>query len=168
MSDGKETYDVLFLCTGNSARSVLAEALLNRAGAGRFRAFSAGSRPAGKLNPYALELLERRGFPTAGLRSKSWEEFSRADAPAMNLIFTVCDSAARESCPVWPGHPMTVHWGMPDPAAVEGSDADKRRAFEGTWRTLETRIGRLVEVPFESLAPEALRRKLREIGASNS
>lgn len=165
MSERDKTYNVLFLCTGNSARSVLAEAILNRAGAGRFRAFSAGSQPAGKVNPYALELLERRGVPIAGLWSKSWEEFAGADASAMDLVFTVCDSAVRESCPVWAGHPMTVHWGIPDPAAVEGPDADKWRAFEETYRILDERIGRLVELPIESLDADTLRRKLCEIGA---
>lgn len=166
MSERDRTYHVLFLCTGNSARSVLAEAILNRAGARRFRAFSAGSRPAGQINPFALALLEWRGYPTGGLRSKSWEEYAKADAPAMDLVFTVCDSAAQESCPVWPGHPMTVHWGIPDPAAVEGSDEEKRRAFEAAYGTLEVQIGRLVELPIESLQADALRRKLREIGTS--
>lgn len=167
MSDDR-TYHVLFLCTGNSARSVLAEAILNRVGAGRFRGYSAGSQPAGKVNPFALELLERRAFPTGDLRSKSWEEFAGIDAPAMDLVFTVCDSAARESCPVWPGHPMTVHWGMSDPAAVEGADEEKRRTFEEAYRVLEARIGRLVALPIESLDAEALREKLRGIGESGT
>jgi protein-tyrosine-phosphatase len=160
------THNVLFLCTGNSARSVLGEAILNRVGAGRFRAYSAGSRPAGRVNPFALELLERRGYRTGDLRSKSWEEFAGADAPAMDIVFTVCDSAARESCPVWPGHPMTVHWGIPDPAAVEGTDAQKRQAFEEAYRVLDDRIRRLVDLPIESLDAATLRRRLREMGES--
>lgn len=167
MSDDR-TYNVLFLCTGNSARSVLAEAILNRVGEGRFRAYSAGSQPAGKVNPLALELLERRAFPTDDLRSKSWEEFAGTDAPTMDLVFTVCDSAARDSCPLWPGHPMTVHWGIPDPAAVDGTDEVKRRAFQETYRVLEARIVRLVELPIESLDARAVREKLREIGKSGT
>lgn len=156
-------YNVLFLCTGNSARSVLGEAILNRAGAGRFRAYSAGSRPAGKVNPFARDLLERRGFSTDGLRSKSWEEFAGPGGPAMDIVFTVCDSAARESCPVWPGHPLTVHWGIPDPATAEGTDAQKRQAFEDAYRVLDDRIRRFVDLPIGSLDAATLRRRLHEI-----
>ena len=131
---------VLFLCTGNSARSILAEAYLNHAGRGRFRAYSAGSHPGGKVNPFALELLRERGLPTSGARSKSWDEFAGAGAPHIDFIFTVCDSAAAEACPIWPGHPVSAHWGVPDPAAVVGSDDEKRRAFREALTTLSQRI----------------------------
>jgi protein-tyrosine-phosphatase len=131
---------VLFLCTGNSARSILAEAYLNHAGRGRFRAYSAGSHPGGKVNPFALELLRERGLPTSAARSKSWDEFAGAGAPRMDFIFTVCDSAAAEVCPIWPGHPVTAHWGVPDPAAVEGSDEEKRRAFREAFAALSRRV----------------------------
>jgi arsenate reductase (thioredoxin) len=136
--------NVLFLCTGNSARSILAEAYLNHAGRGRFRAYSAGSRPAGKVNPFALELLAKNHWPTQALRSKSWEEFARPGAPRMDFVFTVCDSAAAEACPVWPGQPVTAHWGVPDPAAVEGSDERKREAFEEALSALSRRIDGLL------------------------
>ncbi len=132
--------NVLFLCTGNSARSILAEAFLNAAGRGRFRAFSAGSHPTGKVNPFALDLLEENGIETAGLRSKSWDEFAKPGAPRLDFIFTVCDSAAAEVCPAWPGHPVTAHWGMPDPAAVQGSDEEKRMAFQQVFASLSKRI----------------------------
>lgn len=132
--------NVLFLCTGNSARSVLAEAWMNAAGKGHYRAYSAGSRPAGKVNPFALELLRRKGLPVEGLRSKSWDEFAAPGAPRMDYIFTVCDNAAGEACPVWPGHPATAHWGVDDPAAVGGSDAEKRAAFEIAFGLLAARI----------------------------
>jgi len=132
--------NVLFLCTGNSARSVLAEAWMNAAGKGHYRAYSAGSRPAGKVNPFALELLRRKGLPVEGLRSKSWDEFAAPGAPRMDYIFTVCDNAAGEACPVWPGHPATAHWGVDDPAAVGGSDAEKRAAFETAFGLLAARI----------------------------
>ena len=139
---GEHPRNVLFLCTGNSARSILAEALLNREGGGRFRAFSAGSRPKGEVHPMALELLRDRGFPVAGLRSKSWDEFARPDAPPLDLIVTVCDNAAGEVCPAWPGHPARAHWGLADPAAVAGDG--QRAAFEEAYRLLEARIADLV------------------------
>lgn len=132
--------NVLFLCTGNSARSILAEAYLNSAGKGRFRAHSAGSRPAGRVNPFALELLQRKGIDCAGLRSKSWDEFGAPGAPRMDFIFTVCDNAAAETCPYWPGRPVTAHWGIADPATVTGSDAQKRAAFEAAFSELSSRI----------------------------
>ena len=134
------TRNVLFLCTGNSARSVLAEALMNHLGAGRFQGFSAGSTPKGAVHPLALETLAAHGLPSAGFRSKSWSEFGGEDAPKMDFIFTVCDNAAKETCPIWPGHPATAHWSLPDPAAVEGSIEDQRRAFDATYRDLEQRI----------------------------
>jgi len=158
--------NVLFLCTGNSARSILAEAYLNSVGRGRFKAYSAGSKPGGRVNPFALELLAKSRFDTAGLRSKSWDEFAAPDAPKMDFVFTVCDSAAAESCPFWPGQPMTAHWGVPDPAAVEGSDEDKRRAFRNALSVLSTRINLLVNLPVEKLDPLALKKKLDEIGAT--
>jgi arsenate reductase len=137
--------NVLFLCTGNSARSILAEAFLNSAGKGRFRAFSAGSHPTGKVNPFALDLLETKGIGTAGLRSKSWDEFAQPGAPKMDFVFTVCDSAAGEVCPVWPGHPAKAHWGVPDPAAVQGSDEQKRKAFLEAFTQLSNRIRLFME-----------------------
>jgi protein-tyrosine-phosphatase len=158
--------NVLFLCTGNSARSILAEAYLNSVGRGRFKAYSAGSKPGGRVNPFALEFLAKSRFDTAGLRSKSWDEFAAPDAPKMDFVFTVCDSAAAESCPFWPGQPMTAHWGVPDPAAVEGSDEDKRRAFRSALSVLSTRINLLVNLPVEKLDPLALKKKLDEIGAT--
>jgi protein-tyrosine-phosphatase len=132
--------NVLFLCTGNSARSILAEAFLNSAGGGRFRAYSAGSHPAGKVNPFALELLEKNRISTEGLRSKSWDEFARPGAPQMHFVFTVCDNAAGEACPLWPGQPITAHWGVADPAAVQGSDEEKRKAFLAAFTQLSARI----------------------------
>ena len=162
----KETkpYNVMFLCTGNSARSILAEAALNRLGRGRFRAFSAGSQPKGNVHPYALDLLRNQNFPVAELRSKSWDEFTGPDAPKLDFVFTLCDSAAAESCPVWPGQPMTAHWGMPDPAAVEGSEAVKRAAFAGTMRMLANRIGIFVSLPMRSLDRLSLQRRIEDIG----
>ena len=157
-------YNVLFLCTGNSARSIMAETVLNRLGNGRFRAFSAGSHPTGKVNPFALELLEAQGYPTALLRSKSWSEFSGPDAPRMDFIFTVCDNAAGEVCPIWPGHPVSAHWGLPDPAAVRGTEAEKRMAFADTLRMLNRRIGCFTSLPIDSLDPLSLSDKLNEIG----
>jgi arsenate reductase len=139
--------NVLFLCTGNSARSILAEALLNRRGAGKFVAYSAGSFPKGKVNPFALELLRESGFDTRSLRSKSWDEFEKPGAPRLDLIFTVCDNAAGEVCPIWPGHPITAHWGIDDPAAVEGTDEEKRQAFKKAFLELEARIELLVDLP---------------------
>ena len=137
-------HNVLFLCTGNSARSILAEAYLNSAGRGRFAAYSAGSHPAGQVNPYALSLLERSRIPTAGLRSKNWEEFARPGAPKLDFVFTVCDNAAGEACPIWPGLPVKEHWSIPDPAAVQGSDEEKRRVFSRTFDDLRARIDRFM------------------------
>ena len=166
LKDTKQ-YNVMFLCTGNSARSILAEAALNRLGRGRFRAFSAGSQPKGKIHPYALDLLRNQDFPVAALRSKSWDEFSDPGAPKLDFVFTLCDSAAAESCPVWPGEPMTAHWGMPDPAAVEGSEAVQRAAFAEAMRTLTSRIGIFISLPIESLDRLSLRRRIEEIGTSD-
>ena len=161
-------FNVLFLCTGNSARSILAEAYLNRAGRGRFKAYSAGSKPGGRVNPFALELLEKNGIDTAGLRSKSWDEFALPDAPRMDFVFTVCDSAAAEPCPFWPGQPVTARWGVPDPAAVQGSDDEKRRAFLLAFRTLSTRINLMLNLPLEKLDRMALTRRLQEIGRTGN
>ena len=157
-------YNVLVLCTGNSARSILAEALINHWGAGRFRGFSAGSHPKGAVHPLALELLERMKLPTADLRSKSWDEFARPSVPSLDFIFTVCDNAAGEACPVWLGHPMTAHWGINDPAAADGGDADKRSAFREAFDALEKRIKAFVDLPIESLDQQALKHRLIEIG----
>ena len=168
-SEGREelkarrALNVLFLCTGNAARSILAEAFLNSVGRG-FRGYSAGSHPAGKVNPFALELIQKSGLGTAGLRSKSWDEFAAAGAPQMHFVFTVCDSAAGEACPIWPGHPITAHWGVSDPAAVQGSDDEKREAFREALSSLSRRIRLFVDLPFEKLERRALERKLHEIG----
>jgi protein-tyrosine-phosphatase len=162
----RKPLNVLFLCTGNSARSILAEAYLNAAGKGRFKAFSAGSKPGGRVNPFALELLEKSGIDTSALRSKSWHEFGGDGAPKMDFVFTVCDAAASEPCPYWPGQPMTGHWGVPDPAAVEGSDEQKRRAFHEALRALSTRIDLFVSLPMEKLDRLALEKQLQEIGKS--
>jgi len=164
MSD--RSYDVLFLCTGNSARSILAEAILNRLGEGRFRAHSAGSFPKGAVHPLALDLLQRENHPTAALRSKSWDEFAAPGAPPLDFVFTVCDQAAGEACPVWPGQPVTAHWGLPDPAAVEGTPAEQRLAFAETYRRLERRIGAFVNLPLASLDRMALQHRLAEIGGA--
>jgi arsenate reductase (thioredoxin) len=153
-----------FSCTGNSARSVIAESLLNHWGQGRFRAHSAGSFPKGAVHPYALRLLETLGLPTEGLRSKSWDEFARPDAPVMDFVFTVCDQAAGEVCPVWPGQPITAHWGMPDPAAVEGSEVERWQAFRDTLRGLESRIKVFAALPFDALDRVSLKRRLDAIG----
>jgi protein-tyrosine-phosphatase len=155
---------VLFLCTGNSARSILAEAYLNHAARGRFTAYSAGSLPAGSVNPFALELLQKSRLPTTRARSKSWDEFAASGAPAMDFVFTVCDSAAAEVCPVWPGHPITAHWGVPDPAAVAGTDEQKRRAFKDAFTALSRRIDLFLALPVEKLEQLALKKKLDEIG----
>jgi len=160
-----KVYNVLFLCTGNSARSIVAECVLNRLGAGRFKAFSAGSFPKGEIHPYALALLRRQEFDTTQLRSKSWDEFARPDAPQMDFVFTVCDNAAQEVCPVWPGQPMSAHWGIPDPAAVAGSQAQSRVAFAETLRMLTNRIGIFVNLPLHSIERLSLRKRLDEIGA---
>jgi arsenate reductase len=159
-------YNVLFLCTGNSARSILAEAILNRRGKGRFKAFSAGSHPKGAVHPLALALLERKGLSTEGLRSKAWDEFAKPGAPELNFVFTVCDTAAGEVCPIWPGQPMTAHWGQPDPAAVEGTDLDKTNAFREAFRMLERRIEMFTSLPIASLDQLSLGDKVREIGRS--
>jgi protein-tyrosine-phosphatase len=157
-------YNVLFLCTGNSARSILAESLLNTLGRGKFRAFSAGSFPKGQVHPMALELLKRMNLPTENLRSKSWQEFVAPSAPPIDLIFTVCDNAADEVCPIWPGKPTTAHWGTADPAAVEGSDTEKAFAFRKALKELETRIKLMTSLSIDSLDRMALQAKLREIG----
>jgi protein-tyrosine-phosphatase len=159
-------YNVLFLCTGNSARSILAESVLDRVGSGRFRAFSAGSFPKGEVHPYALDLLRRQSYPTEHLRSKSWDEFAVPGAEPLDFVFTVCDNAAGEVCPIWPGQPMTAHWGLPDPAAAEGSEAQRRLAFVDTLRMLNNRIKVFVSLPLESLDKLSLQSRLREIGRS--
>ena len=162
--DEARSYNVLFLCTGNSARPVLAEAVLNADGKGRFHAYSAGSFPKGAVNPFALALLEQVGLPTDGLRSKSWDEFAAPNAPKMDFVFTVCDQAAGEVCPVWPGQPVTAHWGMPDPAAAEGSDAQKMQAFREALRMLSNRIGIFAQLPFDKLDRLKLKSHLDDIG----
>jgi arsenate reductase len=157
-------FNVLFLCTGNSARSILAEAYLNAAGRGRFVAFSAGSHPGGKVNPFALELLQKNRIDTAGLRSKSWDEFACPGAPELDFVFTVCDNAAGEVCPLWPGQPMSAHWGVNDPAVVEGSDEAKRKAFFRAYTELSTRINLFINLPLGKLDRLVLKKKLEEIG----
>jgi arsenate reductase (thioredoxin) len=161
-------YNVLFLCTGNSARSILAESLLNHWGKGRFRAYSAGSFPKGQVHPMAVELLQRMDLPADNLRSKSWDEFAAAGAPLIDFIFTVCDNAAGEVCPTWPGKPMTAHWGIADPAAVEGTDAEKAFAFRRALQELETRIKLFTSLPIASLDGMTLQSRLREIGRSGA
>ena len=156
--------NVLFLCTGNSARSILAEAYLNAIGAGRFRAYSAGSHPTGKVNPFALELLQRNRISIERLRSKTWDEFAKPGAPKLDFVFTVCDNAAGETCPLWPGQPITAHWGVADPAAVQGGDEEKRKAFLAAFSQLSTRIRLLLNLPLEKLERQALTSKLRDIG----
>ena len=157
-------YNVLFLCTGNSARSIMAEALLGHWGKGRLRAYSAGSFPKGAVHPLALDLLEKAHLNTSGLRSKSWDEFAKPGAPKMDFVFTVCDQAASEVCPVWPGNPVTAHWGVPDPAAVEGTDAEKSRAFRVAFQALETRIKLFTALRLEALDRLAIKREVDEIG----
>ncbi len=157
-------FNVLFLCTGNSARSIFAEAILDKLGAGKFRAFSAGSQPKGAVNPHALALLASLGYETAGLRSKSWSEFARPGAPALDFVFTVCDNAAGETCPVWPGQPMSAHWGVPDPAHATGSEAEIALAFKDAYRMLHQRIAALTALPIRSLDALSLPRRLAEIG----
>ncbi len=162
MSD--KIYNVLFLCTGNSARSILAEAILAKEGEGKFRAFSAGSHPKGEPHPMALDLLKRTDHPIEGVRSKSWDEFAVPGAPQMDFVFTVCDNAAGEACPVWPGQPMTAHWGIADPAAAEGTEAERRAAFAEAYRLLANRIGVFATLPVASLDRMALDKKLKDIG----
>jgi arsenate reductase len=162
----EQIYNVLFLCTGNSARSVLAESILRKDGRGRFQAFSAGSQPKGEVNPFAIKVLESLDYPTDGLRSKSWQEFAVSGALVMDFVFTVCDSAAGESCPVWPGQPMTAHWGIEDPASVEGPDIQKEAAFVTAFRYMKTRISLFTALPLSSIDKLALGTKLRDIGQS--
>ncbi len=157
-------YNVLFLCTGNSARSILAEAIMNFKGRTRFTAYSAGSHPAGAVRPEAVAELERAGLPTAGLRSKSWEEFSGPEAPKMDFVFTVCDNAAREACPIWPGHPATAHWGVPDPAAARGTAEEVRRAYRETFLAMERRIDLFLSLPHATIEKAALQQAIDEIG----
>ena len=159
-----EPLNVLFLCTGNSARSIIAESILNRMGAGRFRAFSAGSKPAGRVNPFALNVLRKSNYDVSKLRSKSWEEFAAPAAPALDFVFTVCDNAANEVCPIWPGQPMSAHWGLPDPAAVEGSEAERALAFADTVRMLTQRISIFINLPLRELTKLSLQQQLDEIG----
>ena len=161
-------YNVLFLCTGNSARSILGEALVNHWGRTRFRGFSAGSRPKGEVHPLAIELLQRHHMPTSGLRSKSWDEFAAPDAPPLHFVFTVCDRAASEVCPLWPGQPMTAHWGIEDPAAVEGSDEVKSRAFNKAFRELDARIKIFTSLPLDSLDKLSLQHELDAIGRTRA
>ena len=162
MSD--RAFNVLFLCTGNSARSIMAEAILNKVGARKFRAFSAGSQPKGRVHPEALWLLQSLGYDTSGFRSKSWSEFADPGAPLLDFVFTVCDNAAGEVCPVWPGQPMTAHWGVPDPAEAKGNPAEIALAFKDTYRMLNQRIGIFTSLPLQSLDKLSLQKKLREIG----
>jgi protein-tyrosine-phosphatase len=162
MSD--RLYNVLFLCTGNSARSILAEAILRNLGTGRFNAFSAGSQPKGEVHPFALELLQNLKLDASFARSKSWEEFARPGSPKMDFVFTVCDNAANEACTVWPGQPMTAHWGIPDPAAAEGTDAEKHLAFADAYRQLSNRISAFLALPLASIDRMSLQSRLREIG----
>lgn len=157
-------YNVLFLCTGNSARSILAEAILNQIGKGRFRAYSAGSHPAGKVNPYVLDMLAAQNLPVADLRSKSWDEFALPGAPALDFVFTVCDNAAGEVCPVWPGQPVSAHWGIEDPAAVEGDDAARRHAVHTALQLLNRRISVFINLPFAKLDKMALKQEVDSIG----
>ncbi|HUX27442.1 MAG TPA: arsenate reductase ArsC, partial [Terracidiphilus sp.] len=157
-------YNILVLCTGNSARSILGEALFNTVGAGRFKAYSAGSHPAGRVNPFAIEQVRGLGYPVENLRSKSWDEFAAPGAPELDFVVTVCDKAAGEMCPLWPGQPITAHWGFPDPAAVEGTDEEKRAAFAHTLRQMRNRVQLFVSLPLETLDKLAIEKKMRAIG----
>jgi arsenate reductase len=159
-----KVYNVLFLCTGNSARSIIAEALMNKEGAGRFKAYSAGSMPTGRVNPHAVPIVEGLGFHASQFRSKAWDEFAKPGAPPLDFVFTVCDNAAGEVCPIWPGQPMTAHWGVPDPAAVTGSPAEVAAAFDDTCRMLGNRIRLFLSLPIAALDKMSLQSKLREIG----
>jgi protein-tyrosine-phosphatase len=161
-------FNVLFLCTQNSARSVIAECILNKLGAGRFRAHSAGSRPRGEIHPFAREMLAELGYDVSGLRSKSWDEFAAPDAPKLDFVFTVCDNAAAEPCPVWPGQPVTAHWGVPDPAAVTGTEAERRLAFADAHRMLFQRIGIFTNLPIESLDRLSLQQRVEDIGRART
>lgn len=160
--------NVLFLCTHNSARSIIAEAIVNRLGNGRFKGYSAGSQPSGQVHPYAMDLLRQLNYDVSDLRSKSWEEFAVPDAPKLDFVFTVCDNAANEVCPVWPGQPMTAHWGVPDPSAAQGSESEKRFAFADTHRMLYQRIGIFVNLPLNSLDTLSLQRRLDDIGQTSA
>ena len=160
----EQPFNVLFLCTGNSARSILAESILNQIGSGRFKAFSAGSHPSGTVNPQVLELLKKNGLPSTDLRSKSWDEFASPEAPALDFVFTVCDNAAGEVCPIWPGQPMTAHWGIEDPALIEGNDAAKRDAVSTAFRLLNRRISLFVNLPMSKLDAMSLKHELDVIG----
>jgi protein-tyrosine-phosphatase len=160
----REPLSVLFLCTGNSARSIIAEVVLNRLGRGRFKAYSAGSQPKGQVHPLALQVLRLAHYDVGGLRSKSWEEFATPDAPKLDFVFTVCDNAAKEVCPIWPGQPMTAHWGVPDPTMAEGTPAERQLAFADTLRMLSNRIGIFTSLPLDKLSKLSLQRKLDEIG----
>ena len=157
-------YNILVLCTGNSARSIIGEALFNTLGAGRFKAFSAGSHPTGKVNQFAIEQVQALGYPLEGLRSKSWDEFAQPDSPQMDFIVTVCDKAAGEMCPLWPGQPVAAHWGFPDPAAVEGSDEEKRAAFAQTLRQIRNRVQLFLSLPLETLDRMAIENRMKAIG----
>jgi arsenate reductase (thioredoxin) len=159
-----DPFNVLFLCTGNSARSIMAEAILNKLGAAKFRAYSAGSQPKGRVNPRTIELLQSLAYETSGFRSKSWNEFARPGAPALDFVFTVCDNAAGDTCPVWPGQPMTAHWGVPDPAEAKGSPAEIALAFKDAYRMLHQRIGVFTALPIRSLDQLSLQQRLKEIG----
>jgi protein-tyrosine-phosphatase len=161
-------FNVLFLCTGNSARSIMGEAIINREGRGRFRGYSAGSMPKGVVHPFTLELLARLNYDISRFRSKSWDEFAREGAPQLDFVFTVCDNAANEVCPLWPGQPMTAHWGVPDPAAIEGNEAERRLAFADTYRMLNQRISTFVNLPIASLDRLTLQRKIDEIGSKRT
>jgi protein-tyrosine-phosphatase len=164
MSTEKRILNVLFLCTGNSARSIMAETILNAVGGGRFKAYSAGSHPTGRVNPSALDLIRSNRFPTADLRSKDWTEFAKSGSPDLDFVFTVCDKSAGEVCPIWPGQPMTAHWGVEDPAAVEGSEEEKRRAFSKAWHVLNNRIRIFSSLPLDKLDRISLKKKLDDIG----
>jgi arsenate reductase (thioredoxin) len=160
----ERVFNVLFLCTGNSARSILAESILRKDGRGQFNAYSAGSQPKGQVNPFAIKILKALDYPTEDLRSKSWDEFAVPGAPVMDFVFTVCDSAAGEACPIWPGQPMTAHWGIDDPAAVDGNDIEKERAFNTAFRFMKNRVGVFISLPITSLAHAALSSRLKDIG----
>ena len=160
--------NVLFLCTHNSARSIIAESIINFLGRGKFKGFSAGSQPSGEIHPFALDLLKRLNYDTSNLSSKSWEEFAAADAPPLNFVLTVCDDAAKQTCPIWPGQPMTVHWGLPDPSSAEGTEAERRHAFADAHRMLYQRISVFVNLPFEELDKLALQKRLDDIGRTET